>query len=123
MQAVSISAHRGGHRSVSLCRQTVEDRLLVERVPLACTLGLPVDLHVRQNLGLQGPIDLDHHRVKFLIAHQQCVSVIVHDFIVHPGAVRLVQSEPDLLIAGPGHRRQLGIDCLQPLVRYGVKLA
>ena len=32
MHAISSSAHRGGHRSVSLCRRTVEDRLPLERV-------------------------------------------------------------------------------------------
>ena len=46
--------------------------------------------------------------------------MIVHNFIVHPGAVWLVQLEPDLLIAGPGHSGQLGIDSSQPFVRYGV---
>ena len=50
------------------CRRTVEDRLPLERVPLACTFGSPLDLHVRQSLGLQGPVDLDHHRVELLIA-------------------------------------------------------
>ena len=108
---------------MSLCRRTVEDRLPLERVPLACTLGSPLDLHVRQSLGLQGPVDLDHHRVKFLIAHQQWLSMIVHNFTMHPGAVWLVLSEPDLLIAGPGHSGQLGIDCPQPFVRNGVQLA
>ena len=47
---------------MSLCRRTVEDRLPLERVPLACTFGSPLDLHVRQSLRLQGPVDLDHHR-------------------------------------------------------------
>ena len=69
MQAVSISAHRGGHRSVSLCRRTVEDRLPLERVPVACTFGSPLDVHVRQSPSLQGPVDLDHHRVEFLVVH------------------------------------------------------
>ena len=44
---------------MSLCRRTVEDRLPLERVPLACTFGSPLDLHVRQSLSLQGPVDLD----------------------------------------------------------------
>ena len=100
MHAVSSSAHRGGHRSVSLCRRTVEDRLPLERVPLACTFGSPLDLHVRQSLSLQGPVDLDHHRVELLIAHQQWFPMIVHNLTMHPGDVWLVQSEPDLLIAG-----------------------
>ena len=39
---------------MSLCCRTVEDRLPLERVPLACTFGSPLDLHVRQSLGLQG---------------------------------------------------------------------
>ena len=75
---------------MSLCRRTVEDRLPLERVPLACTFGAPLDLHVRQSLSLQGPVDLDHYRVDFLVAHQQRLSMIVHDFTVHPGAVWLV---------------------------------
>ena len=108
---------------MSLCRRTVEDRLPLERVPLACTFGSPLDLHVRQSLSLQGPVDLDHHRVEFLVAHQQWLSMFVHNFTVHPGAVWLVQSEPDLLIAGPGHCGQLGIDYRQPFVRNGVQLA
>ena len=54
MHAISNSAHRGGHRSVSLCRRTVEDRLPLERVPLACTFGSPLDLHVRQCVGRGG---------------------------------------------------------------------
>ena len=78
MHAISSSAHRGGHRSVSFCRWTVEDRLPLERVPLACTFGSPLDLHVRQSLGLQGPVDLDHHRVELLIAHQQWFPMVVH---------------------------------------------
>ena len=36
------------------CCRTVEDRLPLERVPFACTFGSPLDLHVRQSLGLQG---------------------------------------------------------------------
>ena len=120
MHAVSISAHRGGHRSVSLCRRTVEDCLPLERMPLACTLGSPLNPHVRQSLSLQGPVDLDHHRVEFLVVHQQWLSMFVHNFTVHPGAVRLVQSEPDLPITGPGHSGQLGIDSSQPFFRYGV---
>ena len=95
MHAIPSSAHRGGHRSVSLCRQTVEDRLPLERVPLACTFGSPLDLHVRQSLRLQGPVDLDHHRVELLIAHQQWFPMIVHDLAVHPGVMWLVQSEPE----------------------------
>ena len=47
---------------MSFCRRTVEDRLPLERVPLACTFGSPLDLHVRQSLGLQGPVDLDPER-------------------------------------------------------------
>ena len=35
---------------MSLCRRTVEDRLPLERVPLACTFGSPLDLHVRESL-------------------------------------------------------------------------
>ena len=96
---------------MSLCRRAVEDRLPLERMPLACTFGSPLDLHVRQSLSLQGPVDLDHHRVELLIAHQQWFPMIVHNFTVHPGAVWLVQSEPDLLIAGPGHCGQLCFDC------------
>ena len=88
---------------MSLYRQTVEDRLPLERVPLACTFGLPLNLHVRRSPCLHGQVDLDHHRVELLVAHQQWLSVIVHNFTVHPGALWLVQSEPDLLIAGPGH--------------------
>ena len=107
---------------MSLCHRTVEDRLPLERVPLACTFGSPLDLHVRQSLSLQGPVDLDHYRVEFLVAHQQWLSMIVHNFTVHPGAVWLVKSEPDLLIAGPGHSGQLGNDCPQPFVRNGVQL-
>ena len=99
---------------MSVGRRTVEDHLPLERMPLACTLGSPLDPHVRQSLGLQGLVDLDHQRVKFLIAHQQRLSMIVHDVTAHPGAVWLVQSEPDLRIAGPGHSGQLGIDCPQP---------
>ena len=105
---------------MSLCRRTVEDRLPLERMPPACTLGSPRNLHVRQSLGLQGPVNLDHHRVEFLVVHQQWLSMIVHNFTVHLGVVWLVQSEPDLLIAGPGHRGQLGIDSSQPFVRYGI---
>ena len=96
---------------MSLCRRTVEDRLPLERVPLACTFGSPLDLHVRQSLRLQGPIDLDHHRVELLIAHQQWFPMIVHNLTVHPGVVWLVQSEPDLLIAAPGHCGQLCFQC------------
>ena len=105
---------------MSLCRRTVEDRLPLERMPLPCTFGSPLNLHVRQSLCLQGPVDLDHHRVEFLVAHQQWLSMIVHNFTVHPGVVWLVQSELDLLIAGPGHSGQLGIDCSQPFFGYGV---
>ena len=99
---------------MSLCRRTVEDRLPLELMPLAYTFGSPLNLHVRQSPCLQGPVDLDHHRVEFLVAHQQWLSMIVHNFTMHPGAVWLVQSEPDLLIAGPGHSSQLGIDRSQP---------
>ena len=35
---------------MSLSRRTVEDRLPLERVPLACTFGSPLDLHVCQGL-------------------------------------------------------------------------
>ena len=108
---------------MSLGRRTVEDRLPLERVPLACTFGSPLDLHVRQRLSLQGLVDLDHHRVEFLVAHQQRLPMIVHNLTVHPSAVWLVQSEPDLPIAGLGHCGQLGIDCPQPFVRNGVQLA
>ena len=108
---------------MSLSNRTVEDRLALERVPLACTFGSPLDLHVRQSLSLQGPFDLDHHRVEFLVAHQQRLSMIVHNFTVHPGVVWLVLSEPDLMIACPGHCGQLGIDCPQPFFRNGVQLA
>ena len=108
---------------MSLCRRTVEDRLPLERMPLASTFGSPLNLHVRQSLCLQGRVDLDHHRVEFLVAHHQWLSMIVHNFTVHPGAVWLVQSEPDLLIAGPSHSGQLGIDCPQPVFRYGIYLA
>ena len=120
MEEATLMAHTGGHRSVSLCRRTVEDRLPLERMPFACTLGSPLNLHVRQSLGLRGPVDLDHHRVEFSAVHQQWLSTIVHNFTVHPGAAWLVQSEPDLLIAGRGHSGQLGIDRSQPFVRYGV---
>ena len=72
---------------MSLCRRTVEDRLPLGWVPLACTFGSPLDLHVRQSLSLQGPVDLEHHRVELLVAHQQWLSMIVHNFTVHPGAV------------------------------------
>ena len=103
---------------MSLCRRTVEDRLPLERVPLACTFGSPLDLHVRQSLSLQGPVDLDHHRVEFLVAYQQWLSLVVHILTVHPGAAWLVQSKPDLLIAGPGHSGQLGVNSSQPFIRY-----
>ena len=122
MHAISSSAHRGGHRSVSLCRRTVEDRLPLERVPLACTFGSPLDLHVRQSLRLQGPVDLDHHRVELLIAHQQWFPMVVHNLTVHPGVMWLVQSELDLLVAGPGHCGQLCFNCLQSFIRHGVQL-
>ena len=98
----------------------MEDRLPLERVPLAFTFGSPLDLHVRQSLSLQGPSDLDHHGVEFLVAHQQWLSMIVHNFTVHPGVVWLVRSKPDLLIAGAGHSGQLGIDTSQPFMCYGV---
>ena len=120
MHAISSYAHRGGHRSVSLCRRTVEDRLPLERVPLACTFGSPLDLHVHHSLRLQGPVDLDHHRVELLIAHQQWFPMVVHNLAVHLGVMWLVQSEPDLLIAGPGHCGQLCFNCLQSFIRNGV---
>ena len=107
---------------MSLCLRTVEDRLPPERMPLACTLGSPLDLHVRQSLGLEGPVDLDHHRVELLIAHLQWFPMVVHNLTVHPGAMWLVQSEPDLLIAGPGHCGQFCFNCLQSFVRNGVQL-
>ena len=107
---------------MSFCRRTVEDRLPLERVPRACTFGSPLDLHVRQSLGLQGPVDLDHHRVELLIAHRQWFPMVVHNLTVHPGAMWLVQSEPDLLTAGPGHCGQFGFNCLQSFVRNGVQL-
>ena len=78
---------------MSFCRRTVEDRLPLKRVPLACTFGSPLDLHVRQSLGLQGPVDLDHHRVELLIAHQQWFPMVVHNLTVHPGVMWLVQSK------------------------------
>ena len=40
----------------------------------------------------------------------------------HSASWWLVQSEPDLLIAGPGDSGQLGIDCPQPFIRNGVRL-
>ena len=83
------------------CCRTVEDCLPLERVPLACTFRSPLDLHVRQSLGLQGPVDLDHHRVELLIAHLQWFPMVVHNLTTHPGVMWLVQSDPDLLIAGP----------------------
>ena len=55
---------------MSFCRRTVEDRLPLERVPLACTFGSPLDLHVRQSLGLQGPVDLDHHLISLYKGHE-----------------------------------------------------
>ena len=108
---------------MSLCRRTVEDRLPLERMPLACTFGSPLDLHVRQSLSLQSPVDLDHHRVELLIAHQQWFPMIVHNLTVHPGAVWLFRSEPDLLIAGPGHCGQLCFNCPQSFICNGVQLA
>ena len=120
MHAVSSSAHRGGHHSVALCRRTGEDRLPLEWVPLACTFGSPLDLHVRQSLSLQGLVDLDHHRVELLVAHQQWFPVVVHNLAVHLGAMWLVHSEPDLLIAGPGHCGQLCFNCSQSFIRDGV---
>ena len=108
---------------MSLSRRTVEDRLPPERVPLTCTFGSLLDLHVRQGLSLQGPVHLDHHRVEFLVAHHQWLPMFVHNLTMHPGAVWLVQSEPDLLIVGPGLCSQLGIDCPQPFVGNGVQLA
>ena len=104
------------------CCRTVEDRLPLERVPLACTFGSPLDLHVRQSLGLQGPVDLDHHRVELLIAHLQWFPMVVHNLTTHPGVMWLVQSDPDLLIAGPGHFGQFCFNCLQSFVRNGVQL-
>ena len=80
---------------MSRCRQKVEDRLPLEQMPLACTFRSPLDPHVRQSQSLQGPVDLDHHRVELLIAHEQWFPMIVHNLTVHPGAVWLVQSEPD----------------------------
>ena len=105
---------------MSLCRRTMEDHLPLERVPLACTFGSPLDLHVRQSLCLQGPVDVDHHRVELPIAHQQWFPMIVHNLTVHPGAVWLVQSEPDLPIAGPGHCGQPSFDCSQSFICNGV---
>ena len=107
---------------MSFCRRTMEDRLPLERVPLACTFGSPLDLHVRQSLGLQGPVVLDHHRVELLIAHQQWFPMVVHNLTVHPGVMWLIRSEPDLLITGPGHCGQLCFYCLQSFVRNGVHL-
>ena len=69
-----------------------------------------------------GPVDLDHHRVEFLIVHQQWFPVMVHNFTVHPCAVRLIRSKPDLLVPCPGHSCQLRVDNPQPLLRYGVQL-
>ena len=122
MHAIASSAYRGGHRSMPFCCRTVEDRLPLERVPLACTFGSPLDLHVRQSLGLQGQVDLDHHRVELLIAHLQWFPMVVHNLATHPGVMWLVQSDPDLLIAGPGHFGQFCFNCLQSFVRNGVQL-
>ena len=108
---------------MSLCRQTVEDRLLLERMPLASTFGSPLDLHVRYSLCLQGPVDPEHHRVELLIAYQQWFPMIVHNLIVHPGALWLVESEQDLLIACPGNCGQLCFDCPQSFNCNGVLLA
>ena len=36
---------------MSFGRRTVEDRLPLERVPLTCTFGSPLDLHVRPGGG------------------------------------------------------------------------
>ena len=108
---------------MSLCCRTVEDRLPMEWVPLACTFGSQLDLHVRESLSLKGPVGLEHHRVELLIAHQQWFPTVVHNLAVHPGVVWLVQSEPDLLIAGPGHCGQLCFNCLQSFIRNGVWLA
>ena len=77
---------------MSFCCRAVEDRLPLERVPLACTFGSPLDLHVRQSLGLQGPVDLDHHRVELLIAHLQWFPMVVHNLTMHPGAMWLAQA-------------------------------
>ena len=104
------------------CFRTVGDRLPLERVPLACTFGSPLDLHVRQSLGLQGPVDLDHHRVELPIAHLQWFPMVVHNLTAHPGVMWVVQSDPDLLIAGPGHFGQFCFNCLQSFVRNGVQL-
>ena len=49
--------------------------------------------------------------------------MFVHNFTAHPGGVRLVQSEPDLLITGPDHSGKLGIYRSQPFFRYSVYLA
>ena len=38
---------------MSLSRRTVEDRLPLERVPLACTFESPLDLHVRRVFRVQ----------------------------------------------------------------------
>ena len=36
----------------------------MEQVPLTCTFGSPLDLHVHHRLSLQGPVDLDQHQVQ-----------------------------------------------------------
>ena len=60
---------------MSLSRRTVEDRLPPERMPLACTFGSPLDLHIRQSLSLQSALagkgrlegDLKDHRCKWSV--------------------------------------------------------
>ena len=105
---------------MSLCCQTVEDRLPLERVPLACSFGSPLNLHVRQSLRLQGSVVVDHRRVELLITHQQWLPMVVHNLTEHPGVMWLVQSEPDLLVAGLGHCGHFCFNCLQSFIRNGV---
>ena len=68
------------------------------------------------------PVDVDHHQVEFLIVHQQWFPIIVHNFTVHPCAVRWIQSKPHLLVPCPRHSVQLRVDNPQPFLRYGVHL-
>ena len=56
---------------MALCRWEVEDCLPLKRMPHASTVGSQLNLHACQSLSLQGPVDLNHHRVEFLIVHEQ----------------------------------------------------
>ena len=56
----------------------MEDRLPLERMPLACTFGSPLDLHVRQSLSLQGPVDLPFGCDKLQMADRSLMHIRTH---------------------------------------------